>query len=289
MAKNSQPRSVGTLCRLGESGYFIGRREIRMKIFHIDAFTDGPFTGNPAAVCVLDREVSEVWLQQVAAEMNLSETAFVRQRGEAWDLRWFTPAVEVDLCGHATLAASHALWLEGVRETTLRYDTRSGRLTARRDGDWILLDFPATPAEAQTAPPELLEALGVARPLFAGRSKFDWLFEIESEQTLRELQPDFAKLGRVTSRGVIVTSRSASSDYDFASRFFAPAVGIDEDPATGSAHCCLGPYWQARSGKSDLLARQLSQRGAVLQVRVRRERVELGGRAIAVLQGELLV
>jgi PhzF family phenazine biosynthesis protein len=261
-----------------------------MKLLQIDAFTDQPFRGNPAAVCLLDGERDAEWMQRVAAEMNLSETAFLLRQDDGWSLRWFTPAVEVDLCGHATLASAHALWDEGIDDgATLRFRTRSGLLTATRNGDWIELDFPATREEAVDAPQELLAALGTSNAKYIGRNRFDYLVELPSEDDVRALEPDHAALRKLTVRGVIVTSKAANGEYDFVSRFFAPGAGIDEDPVTGSAHSCLAPYWAPRLGKNDFVAYQASARGGVLRVRLDGERVKLGGRAVTVLRGELLV
>jgi len=261
-----------------------------MRILQIDAFTDQPFRGNPAAVCLLDGERDAEWMQRVAAEMNLSETAFLRRQDGGWSLRWFTPAVEVDLCGHATLASAHALWGEGVDDAdVLRFHTRSGLLTATRNGDWIELDFPAMREEAVEAPPELLAALGARDAAYVGRNQFDYLVELRSEDAVRALEPDHAVLRKLPVRGVIVTSRAANGEYDFVSRFFAPGSGVDEDPVTGSAHTCLAPYWAPRLGKNEFLAYQASARGGVLRVRLDGERVKLGGRAVTVLRGELVV
>jgi len=258
-------------------------------IVQVDAFTSKPFAGNPAAVCVLERPAEPAWMLNVAREMNLAETAFLVPRPDGFDLRWFTPTVEIDLCGHATLASAHVLWETGrlpSRETA-RFHTRSGLLTATRDGDWIELDFPATPAEPVEAPAGLAEALG-AELRYVGKSRFDYLAELADERALRELRPDFGRLGRVSARGVIVTSRSATPDRDFVSRFFAPGSGIDEDPVTGSAHCCLAPFWSQRLGKQEFVAHQVSARGGVLKVRLVGDRVRLGGQAVSVLRGELL-
>ncbi len=261
-----------------------------MLLLQIDAFTDRPFRGNPAAVCLLDRERDAAWMQHVAAEMNLSETAFLRRIDDGWSLRWFTPAVEVDLCGHATLASAHALWGEHANDdAVLRFHTRSGLLTARRDGDWIELDFPAKREQKADAPPELLAALGARDAAYVGRNQFDYLVELRSEEEVRALQPDHTALRKLPVRGVIVTSRAANGEYDFISRFFAPGSGIDEDPVTGSAHTCLAPYWSSRLGKNDFLAYQASARGGLLRVRLDGERVKLGGRAVTVLRGELVV
>jgi PhzF family phenazine biosynthesis protein len=257
-------------------------------LFQVDVFSDKPFAGNPAAVCLLPTPRDEKWMQDVAREMNLSETAFLYPQGDGYNLRWFTPAVEVDLCGHATLASAHVLWEAGRLKPTepVRFHTRSGLLTATHQGDWIELDFPATPAEPITAPAELARALGVA-PRYVGQSRFDYLVEADSEETVRRLRPDLALLATLPIRGLIVTARSTSPPYDFVSRFFAPQSGVAEDPVTGSAHCCLGPFWQARLGKSEFLAYQASERGGVVRVRVGEGRVYLGGQAVTVLRGEL--
>lgn len=254
----------------------------------VDAFTDRPFAGNPAAVCLLDDERDSQWMQAVAAEMNLSETAFIRPQEDGFELRWFTPAVEVDLCGHATLAAAHVLWSEGVVDSDdiVPFHTRSGELQCARHGDLIEMDFPATVAEPLQADQGLVEALGV-EPSWVGGSKYDRLVLVESTQMLRTMRPDFARLRAVPVRGVIVTSASDDQRFDFLSRFFGPAVGIDEDPVTGSAHCCLGPFWSERLGKTEMTAYQASARGGVVHVRVAGERIVLGGNAVTVLRGEL--
>ena len=261
-----------------------------MRLLQIDAFTSEPFHGNPAAVCFLDRERDSGWMQHVAAEMNLSETAFLLRRGSNWSLRWFTPAVEVDLCGHATLASAHALWEGEILHPSdeARFETRSGLLSARRRGDLIELDFPAARVESETAPGGLLEALGTKAVSF-GRARDDFFVELPNESAVRQLAPDFGKLSGLTKRGVIVTSRADDAKFDFVSRFFAPAVGIDEDPVTGSAHCSLTPFWAERLRKNELMAYQASARGGVLRVRVDGDRVKIAGRAVTVLRGELAV
>ena len=260
-------------------------------IYCVDAFTERPFAGNPAAVCILSEERPDAWLQSVASEMNLSETAFLRREGDGWRLRWFTPAVEVDLCGHATLAAAHTLWEAGLArvEATLVFRTKSGALSAARRGEDIELDFPAEPAAPAQAPPGLLEALG-AEALSVGRNRLDFLVELDSEDRLRRIQPKFAALATACgpARGVIVTAPSSAPGFDFVSRYFAPSCGIDEDPVTGSAHCCLGPFWAARLGKPALVGFQASRRGGVVGVRVADSRVFLGGRAVTILRGELV-
>ncbi len=259
-------------------------------LMHVDAFTDGAFTGNPAAVCLLDDPRDAAWMQKVASELNLAETAFLQQAGDGFNLRWFTPTVEVDLCGHATLASAHVLWETGLLApaSVARFSTRSGVLTATRRDEWIELDFPVTPDDPVDPPPPALAALGSAFG-YVGRSAFDYLVEVESEQAVRALTPDLRGLQALTARGVIVTARSATPGVDFVSRFFAPASGIDEDPVTGSAHCCLAPFWRRRLGKNAFVARQLSPRGGLLRVTLTGDRVRLAGRAITVTRGELLV
>lgn len=260
-----------------------------LPIFQVDAFAARPFTGNPAAVCLLDAPAEEAWMQSVAAEMNLSETAFVAPREDGFALRWFTPVVEVELCGHATLAAAHVLWEEGrlAPDAPARFHTLGGLLTARRTEDGATMDFPAKPEEAVDPPAGLAEALGV-EPAYCGRSQFDLLVDVGSEAALRTLRPNFAALRRVEARGVIATARAQGGDYDFVSRFFAPRVGIDEDPVTGSAHCVLAPYWARRLGRDELSAHQASHRGGDVRVRLDGDRVHLAGSAVTVLRGTLL-
>ncbi len=258
-----------------------------LNITQVDAFTDKPFAGNPAAVCLLPQARDASWMQAVAREMNLAETAFLVRHADAFQLRWFTPTVEVDLCGHATLASAHALWEEGqlAPGEQARFDTRSGRLTADRKGDWIEMDFPAKPEEQAAAPEGLVEGLG-ASPKYVGRNAFDYIVELESEADVRALRPNHALLAKLPVRGVIVTSRGA--DFDFISRFFAPGSGIDEDPVTGSAHCCLGPFWRSRLNKSEFVAYQASARGGVVRVRLEGGRVLMSGQAVTVLRGTLM-
>jgi len=260
-----------------------------LRITQVDAFTDTPFAGNPAAVCLLQAPRDEGWMQSVAREMNLSETAFVVRTADGYDLRWFTPSLEVALCGHATLASAHVLWEDGHLPSArqARFHTKSGLLTGDRVGEWIELDFPAKREEPAPAPAGLAEALGVT-PKYVGKNQFDYLVEVDGEVTVRRLTPNHAMLATLPVRGVIVTSRADSAGYDFVSRFFAPGSGVPEDPVTGSAHCALGPYWQSRLGKSDFVAYQASPRGGVVRVRVAGDRVTLGGKAVTVLRGELL-
>lgn len=261
-----------------------------MRLLQIDAFTSEPFRGNPAAVCLLDRERDAQWMQDVAAEMNLSETAFLLPGEEAFSLRWFTPAVEVALCGHATLASAHALWEEGLLapHETARFQTKSGLLTAEKRGELIELDFPATRDERSAPPEGLLESLGVTDPIYVGRNKFDYIVEVGSEDVVRALEPDHTSLRRIPVRGIIVTSRARATDADFVSRFFAPGSGVDEDPVTGSAHCCLTPYWSSRLGKTEMLGYQASRRGGFVRVRLDGDRVKLGGNAVTVLRADLV-
>ncbi|HPE64021.1 MAG TPA: PhzF family phenazine biosynthesis protein [Methanothrix sp.] len=261
-----------------------------IKILHVDAFTSEPFSGNPAAVCLLDRPRQAGWMQKVAAEMNLSETAFLIPAGGGFSLRWFAPKAEVELCGHATLASAHVLWEEGILgpEETARFETRSGPLSAEKRGDLIEMDFPAEPERTVECSPLMLEAALGAPFIYVGDNRFDLLVELESEDAVRTLQPNFDHLKKLPVRGVMVTSRSASPEYDFVSRFFAPALGVDEDPVTGSAHCCLGPYWAEKLGKTDLVGYQASERGGVVRVRMEEDRTKIAGEAVTVLKGELL-
>ena len=271
-------------------------------IVQVDAFSDRPFSGNPAAVCVLPAEADGAWMQSVAAEMNLSETAFLYPTAAGYHLRWFTPTTEVNLCGHATLASAHVLWREGhlPPDQTARFHTRSGLLTADLEGDWITLNFPSQPVQAVTPDPILLKALRGQEPIFVGATlggaEGNFLVELASEAHVRSLQPDFALMQTLPAMGVIVTSSATASDVDFVSRYFAPAAGINEDPVTGSAHCSLAPYWQSKLGKGEFLAQQVSARGGALKVRcegngqgpVEDHRVFISGQAVTVLRGELV-
>jgi PhzF family phenazine biosynthesis protein len=259
-------------------------------IVQVDAFTEEPFRGNPAAVCLLERARDERWMQEVAREMNLSETAFLLPDGEQYQLRWFSPAVEVDLCGHATLASAHVLWENGrlAPAATARFLTRSGPLSAVRAGEWIEMDFPATPPSPADPPEGLLEALGLDWAVAVGKSRFDYLVEVDSVERVRLLKPDMSALRRVETRGVMVTCASDTAPADFVSRFFAPSAGVDEDPVTGSAHCCLAPYWAIRIGRSELTGVQLSARGGLVRVAWRGDRVRLSGHAVTVMRGELI-
>jgi predicted PhzF superfamily epimerase YddE/YHI9 len=262
-----------------------------LAIYQVDAFTGRPFAGNPAAVCPLPAFPEAGWMQAVAAEMNLSETAFLVRRGGSadFDLRWFTPALEVELCGHATLASAHVLWETGAvaAAAAIRFHTLSGVLGAARRGEWIELDFPAEPASALPAPPPRLPDMLGAAPVWVGANRFDLVVELAGEAAVRSLAPDIGRLAALPYRGILVTARAAAPEYDVVSRFFAPASGIDEDPVTGSAHCCLGPYWSERLGKNPLLAYQASRRGGLVRVELAGDRVRLGGQAVTVLEGRL--
>lgn len=259
-------------------------------IHQVDAFTREAFKGNPAAVCILEATKPEAWMRAVASEMNLSETAFLLREGEDWRLRWFTPVVEIDLCGHATLSSAHVLFETGLALANgeIGFQTRSGRLTARRRNERIELDFPATPPRPVMPPAGLLDALGLERASFSGKSRMDYFVRVDDERAVRELAPDFTRLAALEVRGVIVTAASAGAQ-DFISRFFAPGSGVNEDPVTGSAHCALGPYWSAELGKPVLVGYQASPRGGFVEVEPRGERVLLRGEAVTVLRCELLV
>ena len=263
-----------------------------MQISIVDAFSRGPFTGNQAAVCLVETErVSDDWMQSLAAEMNLAETAFVARTEDGFGLRWFTPMVEVDLCGHATLAAAHVMWEREIAAAgaPISFETRSGKLTARQSGDQIQLNFPATPPTECDPPDGLLAALGVESVQYVGKSRFDYLVVLDSEFEVRELKPDLVQLKSVEARGVIVSSVANETETDFVSRFFAPAAGIDEDPVTGSAHCCLSPYWSDRLNQKELVGYQASPRGGVVRTALQGERVLLSGEAVTVVNGDVVV
>jgi PhzF family phenazine biosynthesis protein len=260
-----------------------------IRIVTVDAFTDVTFAGNPAAVCVLPEPRPEEWMRNVAREMNLSETAFLLPQPDGYDLRWLTPSVEVDLCGHATVASAHVLWQDGHLPAgrQARFHTRSGLLLADQRGEWIELDFPVKIATVSEPPAELLPALGV-QAVAVAKNAFDYLVEVESEEILRGMSPDHSMLRKIPVRGVIVTSRASTAGFDFISRFFAPGSGIDEDPVTGSSHTALGPYWAGKLGKSEMTAYQASARGGVVRVRLNADRIILGGQAVTVMQAQLL-
>lgn len=265
------------------------------KIVQVDAFTTTPFAGNPAAVCVLSEPRSDEWLQLVAREMNLPDTAFLTPRADgSFHLRWFTPAAEVALCGHATLASAHALWQSGQLQLdeTARFHTLSGLLTAQRRGEWIEMDFPASISTPIAAPAGLWSSLGLeaTNVVYCGKNQFDYLVVVDAEELVRNLHPNFTELQTLDGRGVIVTSRAASQEngYDFVSRFFCPRVGVNEDPVTGSTHCALAPYWCQTLGQTQLTGYQASARGGFIRVELAGERVLLQGQAVTVLRGELV-
>lgn len=265
---------------------------MKIPLFQVDAFTDRPFRGNPAAVVILPRKKEARWMQSVAKEMNLSETAFLWPEKDGFRLRWFTPKVEVELCGHATLASAFVLWKAGYLRANqpAKFFTRSGLLICRRQQDWIFMDFPADSVEKAEPEPALLESLRIQADSvrFVGRGHFDYLIEFSSAEEVRSVQPDFHSLAEIKTRGVIITARTNSPRYDFISRFFAPAVGVNEDPVTGSAHCSLGPYWAEQLQKKKLKGYQASERGGLVKVEVLGQRVLIGGQAVMVLRGELL-
>jgi PhzF family phenazine biosynthesis protein len=264
-------------------------QKITQKITQVDAFTNTLFTGNPAAVCVLTTPQPDDWMQQVAQEMNLSETAFLIRENDGFNLRWFTPSVEVPLCGHATLASAHVLWSEGYlsAEREARFYTKSGLLIAQKKDNWIELDFPVNYSQTTEPPSALSEVLGIDYKSVYLNS-LGYLVEVESAELVREMQPNFQQMKKLPVANVIVTS-IGDGEYDFVSRFFAPGLGIDEDPVTGAAHCCLAPFWRERLKKDEFLAYQASRRGGVVKVYYPGEnRVFLAGQAITVMRGELL-
>jgi PhzF family phenazine biosynthesis protein len=263
-------------------------------LYQVDAFTDQPFRGNPAGVCIVEAPKAPDWMTRVAAEMNLSETAFLCKGGDGYTLRWFTPETEVSLCGHATLASAHILWQEQFvrHDADISFTTMSGVLTARKKGSSIRLDFPARSVEPAESNRALNEALG-ADPVFTGSYLTPkgrlYLLELRTEALVRELKPDFRSLARSGARAVIVTAISSAASQDFVSRYFAPVVGIDEDPVTGSAHCCLAPYWAAKLGKTELTGFQASQRSGYVRCIHAGDRVSIEGSAVTIFRAELLV
>lgn len=258
-------------------------------IYQVDSFTDQPFAGNPAGVCILSEAAEEEWMQFVAREMNLSETAFLHGQKDEYQLRWFTPATEVDLCGHATLASAHILWETGQssRNAEVSFHTKSGMLKAYWDNPWIRLDFPSEAAEMVKTPDELSSILG-AVPRYTGLNRLGYLAVFDEESIIRQMEPDFTRLKKSSPGVVMVTAPGESQEFDFVSRFFAPALGIDEDPVTGSAHCCLGPYWSEKLGETSLMAYQASERGGTVSVIVQDDRVILGGQAVTVMKIEMI-
>lgn len=262
----------------------------KIEMYHVDAFTDRPFSGNPAAVCLLNKFPADQWMQSMAAEMNLSETAFVCPADHGFQLRWFTPTTEVDLCGHATLAASHVLWESGRLpiDQTVLFQTLSGELSACRRGNMIELDFPSDPPVPHDPPPELLDAISCT-PVFFGQNKMDYLIEVASVEEVENIKINMQRLSSLPVRGLIVTAQCDQPEYDFVSRFFAPAVGVNEDPVTGSAHCCLAPYWGNKLGLGRMKAYQASRRGGVIELKIVPDRVVLGGNARTIFRGVLAI
>ncbi len=263
--------------------------QMEIPILQIDAFAAEPFTGNPAAVCLTATEPKAVWMQQVAAEMNLSETAFTWPSGDGFGLRWFTPIAEVDLCGHATLATAHALWETGILSNGFPaiFHTRSGRLTAKQNGRFIEMDFPSEPAIPCKPTEALSMSLGTDL-LWCGQNQFDYLVQVADEPAVLELLPDLSLLAKLDRRGVIVTAEANSAEANFVSRFFCPALGISEDPVTGSAHCCLAPFWSKRIGREKLVGFQASKRGGYVYCTMNGDRVLLSGQAITVFSGKIM-
>jgi predicted PhzF superfamily epimerase YddE/YHI9 len=258
-----------------------------MNIYIVDAFTDKPFKGNPAAVCILESAKSDEWMQSVASEMNLSETAFLFEYDGEFSLRWFTPEVEVDLCGHATLASAHILLSQHLFfNHEIKFNTISGLITAKKDGDWIQMNFPLVIEQPCEPPDELIKGLNIEFK-YVGKNRLDYIVEVENEELLKNLRPDFNLLKSVDSRGIIVTCKSNHPEIDFVSRCFYPAVGVNEDPVTGSAHCCLGPYWQKKLDKCEMNAQQLSKRGGFLKLSVFENRILISGQAVTTLIGKL--
>jgi len=266
---------------------------VSFPLFQADVFTDTPFSGNPAAVCLVTEPRDDQWMQHVAREMNLSETAFVFQQDNLFHLRWFTPLVEVNLCGHATLASAHVLWEAGYlnQEQAVQFHTRSGVLTVQQtkgEKGLLELDFPSRSVEATEMLPDLVRALNIPIVSTWKAANMVYLVEADTEQTVRTMHPDIGVLAHLPVRSVIVTSRSSTNAYDFVSRYFAPRLGIDEDPATGFAHCYLGPFWSQRLEKKSLLAYQASSRGGRLHLRVQEKSVYLSGHVTTVFRGEFL-
>lgn len=257
---------------------------MKQKMYQVDAFADRIFEGNPAAVCPLDEWLPDGKLQQIAMENNLSETAYFVGEGDTYRLRWFTPAAEVDLCGHATLASAHVLFEHlDFHNPEISFSSNSGRLKVRKDSGMLNMNFPSSIGEEADPPGELMDALGTGAEEIYKAS--DYMVVLEREEQVRALDPNFFLLNRIETRGIIVTA--PGKEYDFVSRFFAPAVGINEDPVTGSAHTMLAPYWSERLGKDELKARQVSRRGGTVYCRMLDDRVEIAGKAVTYLEGTI--
>jgi PhzF family phenazine biosynthesis protein len=262
---------------------------MKLPIYTVDAFADKPFSGNPAAVCILPGAIEETLMQKIAFEMNLAETAFVLKQADGFSLRWFTPKAEVDLCGHATLATAHVLWQKGICKTDepINFHTRSGVLSAEYYKGEIGLNFPAIGQKQIDYPKELIDSIGGAKPKYVGMTKWNYLIELEDENTVRRVTPKYDIMLSLPGWGTIITAGASMEGYDFVSRFFAPEKGVPEDPVTGMAHCTLGPYWQKKLGKDKFKAYQASERGGTVGVSVVGDRVLLTGRAVSVLEGEI--
>ena len=275
-----------------QSDFAASDNRIRQSVIQVDAFTDQPFAGNPAAVCVSPAPLNETLMQRIATEMNLSETAFLYPLAEAgnYSLRWFTPTAEIDLCGHATLASAHVLWTEGhlAADITARFHTKSGELSVAPQGELLRMDFPAQPVQDASVSPNLVGAMNHADIVHCSRNRVNILVELRSQKAVANLIPDFDKFKKLNCQGVIVTS-AGDAPYDFVSRYFVPSMGIPEDPVTGSSHCSLAPYWQAKLGKDKMVAYQASTRGGVIHVECTAERIYISGQAVTVMRGELLL
>lgn len=257
-----------------------------MRVYHVNSFTDKFFKGNPAGVCILEEATDTQRMQNIAMEMNLSETAFFYKEGNGFNLRWFTPESEVDLCGHATLASAHILWETGIcKEENIEFYTQSGTLYAKRENKYIVLDFPKEEDSQVDTPREIKDSLNVPI-IYTGKNRMDFIVEVENGDIVSSLEPDFAIMKKLDARGIIVTGQSTDSKNDFISRFFAPREGISEDPVTGSAYCCLAPYWERKLGKSTLSAYQASKRGGNVKMTVNNNRVYISGKAITVFCAE---
>ncbi|MFJ8260663.1 PhzF family phenazine biosynthesis protein [Rummeliibacillus sp. NPDC094406] len=261
-----------------------------MQLSIINTFTEQPFKGNPAAVCYLSEEKESNWMQQIAKEINLPTTAFINFLNNKYYLRWFTPTTEIPICGHATLASSYFLWEKGLfdKEKSITFQTKSGVLEAQLIDDWVQLQFPTMIQERTIAPDLLIRALGV-NPTYVGKNKLDYLVEVESEDVVRNLKPNIDLITQLGVRGVIITSKSNTNEFDFVSRFFSPSQGINEDFVNGSSHCCLGPYWKDKFKKNDLTAFQASERGGILKLRVLDDEVLVSGKAVTIFEGKLTV
>lgn len=260
-----------------------------ISIYVVDAFTSEPFKGNPAGVCLADRLLADAELQSIATEMKHSETAFpVELAPNRYTLRWFTPTVEVDLCGHATLAAAHVLWESKRAFEKITFETRSGELTAEQHGQSVFLDFPADFPQSKQTSSESIRATGKDLLYFGTGSQF-WIAELENETSVRSFQPDFAAIEALAKIGLIITARTDEPTYDFVSRVFAPQPGVPEDPVTGSAHCLLAPYWSVKLNKTKMIGHQVSERGGIVGVELNGSRVKLIGSAVTTLVGELLL